>query len=215
MNQSETEPRVTLRPINVYFIKQVVQIFLIWGIITVFVLGLMTIIGVDEISETASGSFPPSWFFLVLTWYFILSVLILSLVIILTYFYAKTMLFEIWGHEVVVRKGIFNRTERHVPYRTVTNISTRVGLFDRFFGIGTVEVETAGQNRQGMGPEEKIEGIPNYVMMRDLILDELRKFRGQYTTTTEVEVPQPSSSDDVGQAILAELREIKILLSQK
>ncbi|NIW13281.1 MAG: PH domain-containing protein, partial [Candidatus Thorarchaeota archaeon] len=46
--------------------------------------------------------------------------------------------------EVYVQKGIFNRTRKHVPFRTITNISTKSGPLDRLFGIGSVNIETAG-----------------------------------------------------------------------
>ena len=46
--------------------------------------------------------------------------------------------------EIYQKKGIITITETHTPLRSVTYASTRVGLFDRIFGIGSVSVETAG-----------------------------------------------------------------------
>ena len=50
--------------------------------------------------------------------------------------------------------------------------------------------------------------------MRDSILEELRKFRSQYTTATEPAVTR-SSSDDLGNSILTELRAIKNILQNQ
>ena len=102
----------------------------------------------------------------------VLICILLSMTI--AFIYTRTMQFEIYSNEVVVKKGVINRTEKHVPYRTVTNISTRFGLFDKIFGIGTVEIETAGKAGRQSGPEEKIEGITNFVEIRNNVLEELR-----------------------------------------
>ena len=144
--------------------------------------------------------------------YSIFFILIIILMII-AFIYTRTMQFEIFSNEVVVKKGVINRTEKHVPYRTVTNISTRFGIYDKIFGIGTVEIETAGKAGRQSGPEEKIEGISNFVEIRNLVLEELRKFRSQYTTATEPDMS--SSYEDVTKSILNELRSIKDILKNQ
>ncbi|MFW9908237.1 MAG: PH domain-containing protein [Candidatus Thorarchaeota archaeon] len=92
--------------------------------------------------------------------------------------------------EVYVRKGIINITKKHVPFRTIVNVRTRKGVFDRLFGIGTVLIETAGGSTavQPSGlisliidklkseAEEKIEGIKFHEELRDFILREMRLF---------------------------------------
>ena len=149
-----------------------------------------------------------------------MNMLFISLVIIsaifgmiIAYFYTKTMEFQIFSNEVVVKKGVINRTEKHVPYRTVTNISTRFGFYDKIFGIGTVEIETAGKAGRQSGPEEKIEGISNFVEIRNTVLEELRKFRSQYTTATEPDLTR--SEEEITTSILNELRSIKTLLENQ
>ena len=132
---------------------------------------------------------------------------------IIAFIYTKTMEFQIFSNEVVVKKGVINRTEKHVPYRTVTNISTRFGFYDKLFGIGTVEIETAGKAGRQSGPEEKIEGISNFVEIRNTVLEELRKFRSQYTTATEPDMTR--SEEEITTSILNELRSIKTLLENQ
>ena len=118
------------------------------------------------------------------------------------------MSYQVHGTEIVVFKGIINKTEKHVPFRTVTNISSRAGPFDRLLGIGCVFVETAGQSGKA-GPDERIEGIRIYKEVRDFILKELRKFRAPYTTT-ETEEVSPALTDSG--SIIKELQEIKGIL---
>ena len=124
--------------------------------------------------------------------------------------------------EVYVKKGIINITRKHVPFRTITNIASRAGVFDRLFRIGTVEIQTAGYSGgptgQG-GPEEKLEGIKFYQELAQFVLRELRRFRDPYTTGTEVvsprDEPVPRSDSTLDDEILLALRDIREILKTK
>ena len=124
--------------------------------------------------------------------------------------------------EVYVKKGIVNITRKHVPFRTITNIASRAGVFDRLFKIGTVEIQTAGYSGgptgQG-GPEEKLEGIRFYRELAQFVLRELRRFRDPYTLGTEVVSPRdgdvPRRDDSLDDEILMALRDIREILRTK
>lgn len=152
------------------------------------------------------------------TAYFTLCFIIMLSAAILTVFYVRGIEYQIGEREVIVKKGIINKMEKHIPFRTITNISSRYGVYDRLFGIGTVQIETAGKSGQQTGPEEKIEGIANYFEVRDEILDVLRQFRHQYATTTETPetgiVESRKSSGSFEQQLLNELKDIKEILSK-
>ncbi|MFW9845146.1 MAG: PH domain-containing protein [Candidatus Thorarchaeota archaeon] len=124
--------------------------------------------------------------------------------------------------EIYVKKGLINITRKHVPLRTITNISTRAGPFDRIFGIGSVEVETAGAASPqvgGSGAEERLEGIVFYEELRDFILRELRRFKEPYVTGTEVVIPEDEQVIRVGSSIedevLKVLQDIRDLLRDR
>ncbi len=121
--------------------------------------------------------------------------------------------------EIYSKRGIITITRRHVPFRTITNISSQAGPFDRLFKIGSVHIETAGYSGASQkGPEENLSGIVFYEEVRDFILRELRKFKEPYVTGTEVvypteePVPRTEGLDD---EVLITLREIRDLLRQK
>jgi membrane protein YdbS with pleckstrin-like domain len=120
--------------------------------------------------------------------------------------------------EIYVKKGILTVTRKHVPFRTITNIASKIGPFDRIFGVGNVSIETAGYSGANQqGPEEKLEGIIFHEEVRDFILRELRQFRTPYVTTTEPDgrieepVPRGPGLDD---EVLITLREIRDLLKK-
>ena len=209
--KNENPPKISIRPLRKFMYKLWLYILLV-GIIVV----LFTYFIYYLISTSSKNDFDPNnpWVILFNLVFIPLVILIMLISMYASHIYTKTMEFQIFDNEVVVRKGVVNKTEKHVPYRTVTNISTRYGVFDRLFGIGTVEIETAGKSGQKPGPEEKIEGITNFVQMRDAILEELRKFRSQYTTATEPSMVN-TTEGNVASSILNELRAIKTLLENQ
>ena len=124
--------------------------------------------------------------------------------------------------EIYVKKGIINITRKHVPFRTITNIASRAGVFDRLFRIGTVEIQTAGYSggpTGQSGPEEKLEGIKFYQELTRFILRELRRFRDPYTTGTEVVTPRDEivqrSEGTLDDEILLALQDIREILKTK
>ncbi|MHA1975443.1 MAG: PH domain-containing protein [Candidatus Hodarchaeales archaeon] len=149
-------------------------------------------------------------------WYFMICGIIMLAIAIISVYYVRGIEYHIGDREVVVKKGIINKMEKHVPFRTITNISSRYGIYDRLFGIGTVQIETAGRSGSQMGPEEKIEGIDNYFEVRDQILEVLRLFRHQYATGTEspesLDAAEPDKNFE--QQLLNELRDIKDILKK-
>jgi len=121
--------------------------------------------------------------------------------------------------EIYSKRGIVTITRKHLPFRTITNISTRAGPFDRLFKIGAVHIETAGYaGANQKGAEEQISGIVFYEEVRDFILKELRRFKEPYVTGTEVVIPTEkpvSRMEGLDDEILLTLREIRDILRHK
>ncbi|MBY8998469.1 MAG: PH domain-containing protein [Candidatus Thorarchaeota archaeon] len=115
-----------------------------------------------------------------------------------TYIYVKRIDYSLasWegdvSPEIYVRKGIIQITQKHVPFHTITHVKTRRGVFDRLFGIGTIQIETAAKSSTAQGGgmvafilqrlmrggtgAENIEGVKFHEELRDFILRELRGF---------------------------------------
>ena len=117
--------------------------------------------------------------------------------------------------EITKRSGIINITEKVIPLRSVTNVSSKAGPFDRFvFKIGSLEIETAGYSgAYQTGPEIKISGILFYEELKDWLVMQLRKFKEPYVLGTETptpyEEPVPRMDDSLDDEILITLREIR------
>lgn len=200
--------------------------FAIWLCIMLGFLGITYLISLSDSSEIPDyGSFLATWFSPVNSWLIVVNLLWLIPAAVIAPIYIRNIEYSVKSEkgesmpEVYVKKGIFTITRKHVPFRTITNISSNAGIFDRLYGIGSVHIETAGfSGTSQTGPEEKLEGIVFYEELRDYILNELRRFKAPYVIGTEVVYPEdepvprgPGLDDEM----LITLREIRDLLRKK
>ena len=206
-----------------------------WMQVTIFLLGVYAILALSMIGFSyiiapeigmSQAAFFEYWWPIFNYWYVIISACWYIPAMIAIPIYYNSMEYSVFSEsgdvmpEIFVKKGIINVTRKHVPFRTVTNISSREGPFDRLFKIGNIEVETAGfSGSTQYGPEEKIIGIKDPERVRDLILLQLRRFHKPYTTGTEVVVPEEEPvlrmDDSLQDELLLAVREIRDLLKTK
>ena len=97
------------------------------------------------------------------------------IIIVLIYIYVNSFEFQVHGTEIVIKKGLINITENHVPFTNVTNIHIRKGLLDMAFGIGSIQIHTAGAKENPFSTI-KIEGIRLYSDVGHYIVHEIKKF---------------------------------------
>ncbi len=198
---------------------------LFWLIAVLSFVGLCFLLAMDPIKYPSATQLISDWFVPVSLWTTVINLiwLIPALIAIPPYF--KSIEYSVKAEtgdtmpEIYSKKGILTITRKHVPFRTITNISSRAGPFDRLFKIGSVHIETAGYSGASQkGPEENLNGIVFYEEVRDFILKELRKFKEPYVTGTEVvhptEEPAPKT-EGLDDEILTTLREIRDILKTK
>ncbi len=220
--KTNIEEGVPFYPLSAFRNKLLLVWFTAWVVITASIFGFIGFITFmmsidDDPSDSQFGEWIQANASPLTGYYFVISLALFIPIVLLTIYYVRYMEFRIEETEIIVKKGIINKMEKHIPFRTITNVSSRYGVYDRLFGIGTVEIETAGKSGQQTGPESKIEGIQNFFEVRDIILKRIRKFRGSYTTTTEVEQPPVEYFPPENQFykdLLSELKEIKEILSK-
>jgi putative membrane protein len=133
---------------------------------------------------------------------------------LLTYPYYRSLSYEIQDDEVIMHVGIWTKSVKHVPYRTVTNLTVKRGILDRLFGLGTLNIQTAGMSGT-TGAEESLEGLTNVQEVYDIVVTELRRFRGSMAPTAAEEEIEPAvASTDALSAILTEVRAIRHALEK-
>lgn len=122
--------------------------------------------------------------------------------------YYRSLVYEIHDDEVIVRVGIWTKSVKHVPYRTVTNITVKRDILDRwFFSLGSLNIQTAGMSGS-TGAEEKLVGLRNVQEVYDLVAAELRRFRGAMPPTA-AGTESSGESRELLAALLAEVRAIR------
>jgi membrane protein YdbS with pleckstrin-like domain len=125
--------------------------------------------------------------------------------------YFRSLRYEVLEDEVIVHVGILTHSVKHVPYRTVTNITVKRDIFDRwFFNLGSLNIQTAGMSGQS-GAEEKLVGLENVQEIYEMVVAELRRFRGAMSPTTVQDETLPDGTS----ALLIEVQTIRQLLEEK
>jgi membrane protein YdbS with pleckstrin-like domain len=215
------KPAAALR--NKYWFIAIFTLLILYAVIAGTFLGLFYLLFMFN-SELFQFS---SWVDVMWTpvnfWFWTLALIILVPTFILIPVYLNRFEYSVRGEsgrslpEIYVKKGLIDVTEKHVPLRTITNIASKTGPFDRLFGIGNVEIHTAGYSGgpyEGGKPEEKIEGIVFYQELRDFILSEMRNLKGTYTTTTEAFTEQESTIrvGSIEEETLATLQDLRHVL---
>jgi membrane protein YdbS with pleckstrin-like domain len=129
--------------------------------------------------------------------------------------YYESLAYEVREDEIIVNVGIWTRTVKHVPFRTITNIAIKRDPLDRLvFNLGTLEVQTAGANATQGGAEEALLGLIDYEGVYETVAEALRRYR------TLPMAPDQASADALPLAngavneLLEEVRAIRGLLSK-
>ena len=128
--------------------------------------------------------------------------------------YFSSISYILGEEEVTVERGVWWKMKHVVPYARVMSVDIIQGPISRRFGVGSVHVHTAGYTGPAggtagpgtRGAEATIWGVPNFVDVRNMIIDVVRE-RPLFT------LPRPPAHD-LGSEILQELREIKAALQK-
>ena len=183
-----------------YQIKLLVVITLIAALVLLGIGFITVLIGTDNVRTGVTLFFIGA----------VIDGLVWVIALLLSFPYFRSMRFEVQEDEVIVHVGIFTHSVKHVPYRTVTNITVKRDIFDRwFFNLGTLTIQTAGMSGQ-TGAEESLVGLENVQEVYELVVTELRRFRGGMTPTAAQE-EQPTNGSA---ALLAEVQAIRQLMEQ-
>lgn len=125
--------------------------------------------------------------------------------------YIKKISYAIADKRIIIRKGVLSKIVQNVPFRKITDFKLHRSLYDRFLGIASIKVQTAGQSASGTGYEAKLSGLTNW----DELLEILRKHIEKYEPGTTLPEQLPKDSSETLNLILQELRELKEIYKHK
>ena len=78
---------------------------------------------------------------------------------------------DISPDRVILRRGLFSKTEESMPMSKITDVSLTQGFLGGMFGIGTLSNQTAGTDEA----EVMVKGLGKARVARDLLLDYIAK----------------------------------------
>ena len=122
--------------------------------------------------------------------------------------WTKNLTYIVRDDRITILSGILTKKEQNIPYRSITDFVLKRGPFDRYLGIGTIQVQTAGQSQTATGYEGCLSGILDYNSVHSDLRDKLKSLHpvSESTTTSE---PINLSNENVLTQILEELKKIR------
>jgi putative membrane protein len=134
-----------------------------------------------------------------LTYYLLMACLALPalpFVILPLYFRYHTLHFRFDAEGVSMGHGLLFRREMHLTYARMQDIHLSQNLFERWLGIGSVTLQTAGA---GEGGDMKLEGLRNFEAVRDYLYARMRGVREKALA--------PSETRSTEEQLLTEIRD--------
>lgn len=114
------------------------------------------------------------------------------------YFRFKTLRYRFDAEGVSVSHGILWRKETYLTYARIQDIHVSRNIFERWLGLGKVEIQTASGSASA---EESIEGVKEYNEIRNFLY---ARMRGHRLTAGGDEAP---AGADTVEAVLAAIRD--------
>jgi putative membrane protein len=130
------------------------------------------------------------------------------LVLPVAWFKYHTLRYRFDDEGIAMSWGILFRREMYLTYRRIQDIHVTRGIIQRWLGIATISVQTAGG---GMGSDLQIEGITQYDALRDFLYRRMRGAHGEAPDGSPLlgAAPAIHHGGDAGDEALALLREIR------
>lgn len=121
----------------------------------------------------------------------------------------KSLRFEVGRERITVYKGVLKKIQQNIPLQKVTDFKLERSLFERFLGIGSIQIQTAGQSITRTSYEGVLLGILDY----DKLLEELKLLLNHVQTG---QTPATEANDkNIHEKILDELIKIRLLLQKQ
>jgi putative membrane protein len=118
------------------------------------------------------------------------------------YFRYHTLRYRIDAEGVSASWGLIFRREVYLTYKRIQDIHVKRNLFERWLGIGTVDIQTAAGSSLA---ELSLEGMGDYEAVRDFLY---RRMRG-HAPAAAVAAVAGSSEDATDAELVGLLREIR------
>lgn len=139
----------------------------------------------------------------------VIAILVMWLIVYpIAILWIRNLSYLIQEDRVTIHKGILTKTHQNIPYRSVTDFILQRSLYDRFLGIGSIRIQTAGQSQSPTGYEGNMAGLVEYEKLHNQLREKLRLLHpiSESLTTSE---PVEKSVEQILEQMLHELKAIR------
>lgn len=188
-----------IKPDKKYYTKT------IWSIITIIILIVLAIALTNLIITLADGD---TYTKKIMWWigYGCIGVMVL-IVYPISHLWIKNLSYTILDDRVTIHKGILTKTKQNIPFRAITDFILQRSLYDRFLGIGSIKVQTAGQSQNATKYEGNLDGLLDYDNLHAKLREKIKAFHP--TNEENIEAKKVSKDEDILDEILNELKLIR------
>jgi putative membrane protein len=88
--------------------------------------------------------------------------------------WVKNLSYHIEDERVTIHKGILTKIQQNIPYRAVTDFMLHRSLYDRFLGLASIKIQTAGQGQSATGYEGKLSGLTDWDSLHAELRDKIK-----------------------------------------
>lgn len=123
--------------------------------------------------------------------------------------WVKNLKYFIEEDRVIIHQGILTKVQKNIPFRAVTDFILHRSLYDRFLGIGSIRIQTAGQTQSPTGYEGNIAGIMNWAELHQNLRNIIKTLHPLPAALGVSEKVTETTKGDVLREILEELKAIR------
>ncbi len=122
----------------------------------------------------------------------------------------KNLSYFIEDDKIVIKKGILTKIKQNIPFRMITDFMLERTLYDRWLGIGSIKIQTAGQTQNATSYEGKLSGLINWDELHEKLRSDLTKAKSSTKEISE----SPEVNEGALENILIELKKISSILGK-
>ncbi|MCX6771243.1 MAG: PH domain-containing protein [Candidatus Micrarchaeota archaeon] len=119
----------------------------------------------------------------------------------------RNFTYQLGENELIVRKGVFTHKTDTIPFSNIQDITSERSLSERFFGIATLRIETAGSSH--LISETELPGIANKEEVIGLIMGKVKRSKNTMDAESRA---QGADTSNLLTGILNQLKAISLKL---
>ena len=120
-------------------------------------------------------------------WSLVIALLGIAVVILIQLYllaYIKTLRYQLSGDDLRLDSGVFWKKRKVIPLHKITNVNTLQGPLERLYGLGHLNVQTAGHGAS-TSPEGRLVGLEEFEKIKEEVMEKVRFVKSESVITED------------------------------